>query len=83
MNADIQKLYGLIEDLRGRIESLEETVSEQKETIRSLEVDTGQNSEAINNLRSEQDDYRCELDEIGAEIDYHVQHDRNHDRTNS
>jgi len=67
----------IIEMMIERIEALEETVSEQEETIRGLTVDTEQNSEAINNLQSEQDDYRCELDEIGAEIDCHIQHDRN------
>jgi uncharacterized coiled-coil protein SlyX len=77
MNEDIRELRGLIQDLEDRIASLEETVEEQAETIRGLEVETGQNSEAITNLQSEQDDYRCELDEIGAEIDCHIQHDRN------
>jgi len=63
-----------LEDLENRIVELEEELASALETIRGLEVDTGQNSDAINNLQSEQDDYRCELDEIGAEIDCHVQH---------
>jgi DNA repair exonuclease SbcCD ATPase subunit len=73
LEKNLEQLNALLD----RIESLEETVSEQEETIRGLTTDTEQNSEAINNLQSEQDDYRCELDEIGAEIDCHVQHNRN------
>jgi uncharacterized coiled-coil protein SlyX len=81
MNAEIVEILennkAILEMLVERIEALEETVSEQEETIRGLTTDTEQNSEAINNLQTEQDDYRCELDEIGAEIDCHIQHDRN------
>jgi uncharacterized coiled-coil DUF342 family protein len=74
---EFEACYKLIRELQEQVEALTETVDDQAETIRGLEVETQQNSEAINNLQSEQDDYRCELDEIGAEIDCHVQHDRN------
>ena len=73
----IKDLEHKLNEQNARIDALEQELDEAQETIRGLETETGQNSEAITNLQSEQDDYRCELDEIGAEIDCHVQHDRN------
>jgi predicted nuclease with TOPRIM domain len=63
----------IVEQLAERVTFLESELDEAREMIRGLEVDCGQNSEAINNLQSEQDNYRWELDEIGAEVDVFTQ----------
>jgi len=59
---EIRELRGLIQDLLDRIESLEETVNEQDETICGLITDTEQNSEECNNLR-------VEFDLLSEEVD--------------